>query len=373
MIALSYGDDKNILTLYDAQKYETYARLNFLSKKERFEALHYMTTQDDSTPDEVKALGIFIESINSPLEARGSKKVFGNVSTSSEGLGYYVQASSTATSSGAINNYNLGTSKFQANPAGINEMLASCMNNPRLADNVGERCEIGLAMILAYLNPSGEYVALKGSEAGADVKKVGSNIVYELKYSTTRNDINTMYSASPPTVSKINKYYVFLTDHRGYLVSSPLLARLAVISKEIPEDFSEETIKAYEKDLYYYIGEVPEFFDKLYTATEADKFNQPIPELIELMNSVINNINQSKIAIDTCVKIIGINDLQVTTAGSRVSDKGNIASSQKTLQAAYDKALSEAAEDFLDASGNIIAYELFFFYKIIINKFLIFL
>lgn len=362
MIALKYGQGKNISSLELAQKYETYARINKLPKKDRYATLHKMTLDDPSTPNEVKALSNYIADLQSPLAPGGSKKVLAQAYEGTAGAGYYVQyTNNLTTTSGAPNYHCLGPNapdpKFNANMSGIQKMLQACMNNANLANNMGERCEIGLAMILALINPGNEYIAFTGSEAGADVMKVGGNIIYELKYSQSPGKINTMFSASPPTVSKTNKYYVFLTDQRSYIVSSPLLARLSAMSSEVPDSFSDADIQAYEEDLLYYVNEVPEFFDELYEATKASEFNDDVPELIPLMNKVIEKINSNEIAIATCVKLIGINDLPVTAKGQVVGDKANILKSPEPTTEEYETALREAREDFIGPDGKIKSYD----------------
>ena len=368
MIALPYGEDKRIATQELAQQYETYARINKLPKKQRFAILHDMTMGLASTPNEVKNLNSNVfRSLRSPLAAAGAKVVKGRPSTTSEGTGYYVQATnSRLTTSGAINNQSLGPSnqtapsndyngKFQANQTGMIQMLQACMKNANLANNAGERCEIGLAMILALIN-GGEYIAFTGSEAGADVKKVGSDTIYELKYSQTSGEINTMYSASPPSVSKTNKYYVFLTDERSYVISSPLLAQLAAVSGETPESLDAEGIKAYEEDLLYYIDELPEFFDTLYAATKSSEFAEDKPLLNELIQNVIDKINLSEIAISICAKLIGINDLPAANPGQVVRDKANIVRSPAPTTEEYQEAIQDAREEFIGTDGKIKSY-----------------
>ena len=172
--------------------------------------------------------------------------------------------------------------------------------------NPGEKLEVGMAAAIAYFLPGVSAGARQDKAAGKDIdilsgwaSSAGINPYFELKFSDDESgEINTLVGASPPRRQDIDKFYIFLSSDRSYLVQASILAGIMQAdSAGAPIDVSVAENAAMGASLVRTLiddAELQAEFTRIITSTAATVSPTPTGFNLftsELIDAIVDSIN----------------------------------------------------------------------------------
>lgn len=210
---------------------------------------------------------------------------------------------------GNQNNYYSGQKSKSIAPRmqNMTKYLSDCYNISKLKQD-GDKLEYGCAAIISHLLQGTTVKNLDGSDRGKDVVIDGSDIYFEVKKSD-KTEPQTLLSGSPATSKTPNKYFIFITIQRSYVVHSKLFAIANSLTTElIPTGVSVDANKEYNNALLQYSQDYPEMLDLIYQA--AQKTPNVERDKIKLANDIFQKVNTSQPATLFLRKIIFLSQMK---------------------------------------------------------------
>jgi len=260
--------------LATAQQFESLASLKLLTEKEMYAEMHQLTKSIIAGNPELMKISNWVEGFQRPTSGSG-QPALGSSLTQTQGKYSFLNGTESSvenstessvensTESSVENGTESSVENTNYNQAFSSEVydeseartfmqkcLASSGNNYPGTD--GEKLEIGVAAVLAALNPGTIYSARQDNAQGQDIIAKGKDEYFELKYSKQSDgNITTEFSNSIPVVSAINKYIIFLSSDRGYLIHCPVLARIYSFGLDsLPNDTTAAENARYNSSLF---------------------------------------------------------------------------------------------------------------------------
>lgn len=222
---------------------------------------------------------------------------------------------------GPENNYYSGQNLRSIAPkmANMTKYLSDCYNITTLKQD-GDKLEYGCAAIISHLLPGDTVKNLDGSDRGKDVVIEGSPIYFEVKKSD-KSEPQTLLSGSPATSKTPNKYFIFVTIERSYVVHSKLFAIANSLTTElIPTGVTVNANQEYNKALLQYSKDYPEMLDLIYQATQKTEGTQR--NKLKLANDIFQKVNTSQPATLFLRKIIFLSQMKsLDSSGVSLSEQ----------------------------------------------------
>jgi hypothetical protein len=248
-----------------AQDGETKMLLSQLIKKDQWAAGHEATRNHALETGDTQLLVLMdnIRNVVRPRTSVGAPLTGLNIDNTTGGGQVYAfhqtlttpadgggTTSSTSTLSSALNNFITASSVTGGtfNPV---DFMGRCMATSATATlswpgNMGERLEVAVAATFASYLPGVTFGSRMDNAPGRDLECIdgwngSTNPRFEIKFTESQDgNPNTLFGASVPTNTATDKYFVFLTSERTYVLHSPILAGiLEVDSGDAPVDTTQ--------------------------------------------------------------------------------------------------------------------------------------
>lgn len=221
-----------------AKRYETQGLATMLQRKQSYASSHRLTKRilSENDPGGLDAISSFLRRYSRPASFSSAMSApFAGLQSKTYPAGTGYPFSKDSADPTAKANYDLIRTAAGATPTSNQEFADCALNSAAITqhsaaqpmpDETGSKLEIGLAALLAHIDPDNRiYVGRLDSAPGQDLFRIGDDIVFESKYSKqTGGEINDNFGASQPGATSTNKYYVFLSSNRSYFINSPILA-----------------------------------------------------------------------------------------------------------------------------------------------------
>lgn len=305
-----------------AQDGETKMLLSQLAKKDQWAAGHEATRNHALETGDTQLLVLIdnIKNVIRPRTASGnalSGLTIDNVTGGGQIYAFHktlttpaddgsAATSSTSTSPSAVANFNAASSATGGtfNPVDFMSrcMATSATNAMDWPGNAGERLEVAVAATFASYLPGVTFGSRMDNAPGRDLECIdgwngSTNPRFEIKFTESQDGSpNTLFGASVPTNTATDKYFIFLTSERTYVLHSPILAGiLEVDSGDAPLDTTQaENLilgHALVKNLLDE-AEIKEEFVRIVSNYSTTQLATGASGLTtDLMNAVLNGIN----------------------------------------------------------------------------------